>query len=142
VPPTPEVLEALAACDLIVICPSNPWLSIDPILSFPEIHALVEDKPVVAVSPFIGGTAVKGPAAKMAAELGLGTDPQALLQHYGGLVGALLLDLQDAEQPSEPNRQGIISKRSNILMKDDRDKRMVAVEVLNLGLELVGKCSK
>ena len=57
VAPSPEVLDALAACDLVVFCPSNPWLSIDPILNFPEIRALVASKPVVAISPFIGGNA-------------------------------------------------------------------------------------
>lgn len=142
VAPTPEVQEALAACNLVVFCPSNPWLSIDPILNFPEIHALVANKPVAAVSPFIGGTAVKGPAAKMAAELRLGTNPQALLEHYGGLVGALVVDLLDAAHASELEGQGIIFKTSNILMKDDQDKYRVAAEALNLGLELVGKCSK
>jgi len=140
--PSREVLEALSACDLVVFCPSNPWLSIDTILNFSEIRHLVGSKPVVAVSPFIGGQAVKGPAAKMATELGHGTDASALIAHYGGLVGALVIDLVDAEQPIVANGQGIIFTRINTLMKDDRDKRRVAAEALNLGLELVGRCSK
>jgi LPPG:FO 2-phospho-L-lactate transferase len=140
--PTREVLEALVASELIIFCPSNPWLSIDPILNFPSIYALIESKPVVAVSPFIGGKAVKGPAAKMAAELGHGTDASALLEHYHGLVGALLYDKQDPELPPEPLGQGIIFRRSDTLMKDDQDKRRVALEALSLGLDLVGKCSK
>ena len=140
--PTSQVLKALAVCDFVVFCPSNPWLSIDPILNFPAIRSLVASKPVVAVSPFIGGKAVKGPAAKMAAEFGYGTDASALLDHYRGLVGALLFDLQDTKIPSVLGGQGIIFTRSNTLMKDDRDKRWVAAEALNLGLELVGRCSK
>lgn len=140
--PTSQVLEVLAACDIVVICPSNPWLSIDPILKFPAIRGLLAGKPVVAVSPFIGGRAVKGPAVKMAAEFGQGTDASALLEHYRGLVGALLFDLQDTKIPSELGGQGIIFERSNTLMKDDQDKHRVATEALNLGLELVGRCSK
>ena len=140
--PTSQVLEVLAACDLVVFCPSNPWLSIDTILNFPAIRGLVASKPVVAVSPFIGGSAVKGPAAKMAAEFGYGTDASALLDHYRGLIGALVIDILDAELPFEFEGQGIIFTRSNTFMKDDRDKRRVAAEALNLGLELVGRCSK
>ncbi|HSN94558.1 MAG TPA: 2-phospho-L-lactate transferase [Anaerolineaceae bacterium] len=139
---TNQVLEALAACDLVVFCPSNPWLSIDPILNFPAIRKVVASKPVVAVSPFIGGKAVKGPAAKMAAELGHGTEAEALLEHYYSLVGALLFDLQDTKFPAQLERQGIIFERSDTLMKDDQDKRQVAAKALSLGLELVGRCSK
>jgi LPPG:FO 2-phospho-L-lactate transferase len=142
VAPNGDVLKALSACNLVVICPSNPWLSIDPILNFPEIRSLVASKPVVAVSPFINGQAVKGPAAKMAAELGHGTDASALLEHYRGLIGALVIDQLDAERPIETNGQGIIISRRNTLMKDDQDKLRVAAEALELGLELVGRYSK
>ena len=142
VAPTAEVLDALSACDLVVFCPSNPWLSIDPILNFPEILGLIASKPVVAVSPFVGGKAVKGPAAKMASELGYGTDASALLEHYCNLVGAVLYDTQDATRPSEAGGQGIIFNRSDTLMKDDQDKRRVAAEALHLGFELIGRCSK
>lgn len=142
VDPTPEVLEALRACNLVVICPSNPWLSIDPILNFTEIHSLVANKPVVAISPFIGGSAVKGPAAKMAEEMGLTAQARTLVDHYHGLVRAVVIDLLDHELTDEQKGQGIISSRINTLMKDDHDKRRVAAEALNLGLELVGRCSK
>ena len=142
VAPSNDVLDSLSRCDLIVFCPSNPWLSIDPILNFPEIHALVASKPVVAVSPFIGGKAVKGPASKMAVELGHGTDATALIKHYCNLLDALLYDSQDAELPSVAGGQGIIFRRSDTLMKDDQDKRRVAAEVMNLGFELVRRCSK
>ncbi len=139
---TKDVLLALSNSDLVVICPSNPWLSIDPILNFPEIQRLAASKPVVAVSPFIGGKAVKGPAAKMAAELGIGTDDRAILEHYDGLIDALLCDAEDVQQRSGQTGQGIIIRRSNTLMKDDQDKRRVAAEVLSLGFELVSRCSK
>ena len=85
---------------------------------------------------------VKGPAAKIAAELGHGTDALALLEHYRGVIGALVVDMLDAALSFEQEGQGIIFNRSNTLMKDDQDKRRVAAEALNLGLELVGRCSK
>jgi LPPG:FO 2-phospho-L-lactate transferase len=76
--PAPGALDSLRAADLVVLCPSNPWVSIDPILAIPGIRSAIEARPVVAVSPFIGGRAVKGPAAKMAAELAVDPSPQAV----------------------------------------------------------------
>jgi LPPG:FO 2-phospho-L-lactate transferase len=79
--PAPGVLQALATADAVVICPSNPWVSVDPILAVitpPGLHPAEQGKAlkrVVAVSPFIGGRAIKGPAAKMSAELGLQPNP-------------------------------------------------------------------
>ena len=69
--PAPGVLEAIHQADLVVFCPSNPWVSLDPILSIPGIRAAVAARPVAAVSPIIGGQTVKGPAGKMFAELGI-----------------------------------------------------------------------
>ncbi|MEA4812125.1 MAG: 2-phospho-L-lactate transferase [Anaerolineaceae bacterium] len=135
------VLQALWDCDLIVICPSNPWLSIDPILNAKGMREAMAKRPVVAVSPFIGGQAVKGPAAKMAAELGFGSDANALVYHYQGLLKGLLADRADRELSPEAQEQGIILKRSDILMKDDQDKRRVAEEVLKLGLNLIAERS-
>lgn len=139
---TQPVSEALQDCDLVIFCPSNPWLSIDPILNIAEIRRLVARKPVVAVSPFIGGKAVKGPAAKLALELGHGTDTQALIRHYEGLLGAVLCDRQDLPRAAEKDGQGIILKGSDTLMKNDQDKCRVARQALELGLELVRRCSE
>ena len=98
--PTPEVAAALAAPDLaaIIICPSNPYLSIDPILAVPGIDRLIRDAgaPVVAVSPIVGGAAIKGPLAKMMTELGCRVDPQTVADHYGDLVDVLIVDETDA----------------------------------------------
>jgi LPPG:FO 2-phospho-L-lactate transferase len=97
----PDALEALEAADAVVICPSNPWVSIDPILNVlaltPPPLPWEEGTPVVAVSPIIGGKAVKGPAAKMYAELGIKPSALAVAQHYRGLLSGFVLDNVDAE---------------------------------------------
>jgi LPPG:FO 2-phospho-L-lactate transferase len=84
----------------IVICPSNPFLSIDPILAIPGIRDWLSHRrcPCIAISPLIGGKAVKGPAAKIMAELGLSATPRAIAEHYAGLIDGLIIDRADAMQ--------------------------------------------
>jgi LPPG:FO 2-phospho-L-lactate transferase len=98
--PSPEVSAALANSDLraIVVCPSNPYLSIDPIIAVPGIRAAIEAAPVpvVCVSPIIGGAAVKGPTAKIMSELGTLVTNSAIAAHYHGLIDGLVIDLADA----------------------------------------------
>jgi LPPG:FO 2-phospho-L-lactate transferase len=97
--PTPGILSALAseALEAIVLCPSNPYLSVDPILSVPGLRAALERRraPLVAVSPLIAGQAVKGPAAKIMSELGVDSSPVAIAAHYAGLIDALVIDAVD-----------------------------------------------
>ncbi len=98
--PQPDVLAALAADDLtmVVICPSNPLISIDPILSIPGMRDALRScrAPVIAVSPIIGGKAVKGPTAKMMAELGLPVDPGSVGRRYGDILTHFVIDEADA----------------------------------------------
>jgi len=97
--PTAEVLAAIGNTDLdaVVICPSNPFISIDPILAVPGITAALRASPapVVGVSPLIGGQAIKGPTAKMMAELGMPRDNRAVVTHYGDVVDGWLFDTAD-----------------------------------------------
>lgn len=102
--PAPGVIEAIDAAQAIVICPSNPWLSIDPICAVAGIVPALErardrGKRIVAVSPFIGGQAVKGPAAKIMRELGEEPTPRAVAAHYAGLATDLVIDTADAALP-------------------------------------------
>jgi LPPG:FO 2-phospho-L-lactate transferase len=96
----PDVIAALADRQLraVVICPSNPFISIDPILAVPELRAALRDcaAPVVAVSPIIGGRAVKGPTAKMMAELGLPVDAATVARYYRDFLDLYIADEQDA----------------------------------------------
>ena len=94
--PAPGVLEALAAAEAVLVAPSNPWVSIDPLLAVPGVRDALASKTMVAVSPLIGGRAVKGPAAKMFAELGIEPSALAVAQHYAGLIQGLVVDESDA----------------------------------------------
>lgn len=95
---TPDVLAALAQTDAIVICPSNPFISIEPMLAIREIEAALRDAraPVVAVAPIIGGRAVKGPTAKMMGELGTPPSARAVAERYGRLLSVYVADEADA----------------------------------------------
>lgn len=103
---TAEVLAAFAdpALEAIVICPSNPYLSIDPLLAVPALRAALASRrvPAIAVSPLIGSAAVKGPTAKIMSELGIALEPRAIAGHYAGLVDGLVVDDSDA-----PAAQGL-----------------------------------
>jgi LPPG:FO 2-phospho-L-lactate transferase len=98
--PSQQVLDALADPGLsgIILCPSNPWLSIAPILAVPGLkRALAAARvPIIAVSPIIAGQAVKGPAAKIMAELGMTADSRSIAGYYTGFIDGLLIDEADA----------------------------------------------
>ncbi len=97
--PSPAILDWLAGADGIVVCPSNPFVSVDPMLSVPGLRQALKDSPapVVAVSPIVGGTALKGPAAKMMAELALPARADQVARHYGDLLDGFVMDEQDAD---------------------------------------------
>jgi LPPG:FO 2-phospho-L-lactate transferase len=103
--PQPEFLAALGGDRLraVVLCPSNPFISLDPILAVPGVRqALAECRaPIVAVSPIIGGRAVKGPTAKIMTELGIPPSAAAVARHYGDLLDAYMIDHEDADEAAE-----------------------------------------
>jgi len=137
--PSPALRKALddPGLQAIIICPSNPMLSIDPILAVPEIGARIRTRsvPCVAVSPFIGGQAVKGPAAKIMAELGLASTPAAVAAHYAGVIDGLVIDNADS---AADNRPALPLHATDILMRDTDDQRRLAGEVLSFALGLAG----
>jgi LPPG:FO 2-phospho-L-lactate transferase len=134
--PAPGVLEAINEGDLIVICPSNPWVSVAPILAIPGIRSALENTVVVAVSPIIGGQAVKGPAAKMFTELGIEPSALAVAQHYGNLLRGFVFDQVDKAQKPAVAGLGIMSLATDTLMKDGASRLRLAKEVLEFGLSL------
>ncbi len=93
--PAPGVLDAIDLADAVVIAPSNPHLSILPTLAIPGIRSRLATKPVVAVSPFIGGTTIKGPAADVMRSLGHTPDPAGLVEVYGDILTHLVVDPRD-----------------------------------------------
>ena len=134
VTPAPGVLEALEAAELIAIAPSNPFVSIGPILAVDEIRALVERRRerVVAVSPLIGGRAVKGPAEAMFQSLAGGTSPAQVTDCYKGLIGALVIDEADADDAAAVAERGVRPLVTRTLMSEP-DARAELVETV-LGL--------
>jgi LPPG:FO 2-phospho-L-lactate transferase len=127
--PAPGVLEAIARADAIVVCPSNPWVSIDPILAVAGIRPSLSAKLVVAVSPIIAGQAVKGPAAKMYNELGIQPSALAVAQHYDNILSGYVLDNLDANLAQN---MVIPTRVTDILMKNQDERRRLAQDVLNL----------
>jgi LPPG:FO 2-phospho-L-lactate transferase len=119
----PDALAALKRRDLraIIICPSNPFVSVEPILAVPGIRAAMQqsDAPVVAVTPIIGGKAIKGPAAKMMAELGLEVSAAAVARRYAGIIDGFVIDQTD---PIPEPMQGVTFFSAATLMNtiDDR----------------------
>jgi LPPG:FO 2-phospho-L-lactate transferase len=132
--PAPGVLEAIEAADLVVICPSNPWVSIAPILAVAGIQAAIAARPTVAVSPIIGGKAVKGPAAKMFAELGIEPSSIAVAEQYKGWLKSLVIDAVDVKESFAIRGIGIMTLATDTLMRDQNDRQRLAAEVLQFGL--------
>jgi LPPG:FO 2-phospho-L-lactate transferase len=138
--PTPAVLDALASDGLeaVVICPSNPFISIDPILAVPGMRAAIAAcrAPVMAVSPIIAGRAVKGPTAKMMAELGLPATAGAVAQHYRDLLDGFVLDEADAAEAAAIDLPCLTTRT---LMASEDDKRVLAAEVVAFARRLGAK---
>ena len=132
--PAPGVLEAIAEAQAILIAPSNPYLSIDPLLAVPGIAAALEGAtaPVVAVSPLVGGKAVKGPTAKLMAELGIPVDNHAIAAHYAGLIDGLLIHADD------PAPAGVATANTDTLMHTLEDRIRVAKTALDLVRRIAG----
>lgn len=128
--PAPGVLPALQHADLIIICPSNPWVSIDPILAVPGVKAAMHGKPVLAVSPIIGGKTVKGPAAKMYQELGINPSATAVANHYAGLIQAFVLDETDRALQAEVRAAGVACMEAQTIMHAAADRLRLAEEIL------------
>lgn len=135
--PAPGVLDAIRQADLVVFCPSNPWVSLDPILSIPGIRAAVAACPVVAVSPIIGGQTVKGPAGKMFTELGIPPSAAAVARHYAGLLNGFVIDQIDYELSLEIQQLGMQILVTDIIMKTPLDRARLAKEVIDLGLIII-----
>lgn len=126
--PALGVVEALAAADMILLAPSNPWLSIDPLLAVPGLYRALKDRraPLIAVSPLVGGKAVKGPTAKLMGELGLQVTNQSIADHYGDLLDGMVV--QEGDAASGNLAIGV----TDTLMKQAEDRRRVALAAMDL----------
>ncbi|MEX2161465.1 MAG: 2-phospho-L-lactate transferase [Anaerolineales bacterium] len=134
--PAPGALDAIEFADLVVLCPSNPWVSIAPILAIGPLRAALAGKKTVAVSPIIGGKAVKGPAAKMFTELGIQPSALAVAQYYGSLLSGFVLDETDAAQATAIRELGIMPLVAATLMQNREDRARLAQQVVDFGASL------
>ncbi len=140
---TAEVRAALRpdGLQLIVICPSNPYLSIDPVLAVPGLTDALRaaDVPIVAVSPILGGQAVKGPTRKIMDELGIRPTTAAIASHYHGLIDGLIVDSADA---AETEGLDVAVHLAPTLMTDTASKVQLAEQVLAFGERLSIACER
>lgn len=128
--PTIEVIDALRTCDAIIICPSNPFVSIDPILSLKGIKDILKEKFVVGVSPLIGGKAIKGPLDKMFLDMNIEPSVSAILDHYSETLDCLFIDQLDKNNISLNVHSSIILKATNILIPDIESRIELATEIV------------
>ncbi len=135
---TPEaVSRAFADADAIVFCPSNPVVSIGPILAVPEMREAVESSPAakVAVSPIIGGRALKGPADKMLASLGHEVSAAGVARIYAGLITGMVTDHADAGETARIEELGLRVLETDAVMRDAADRTRLAREILEFSNE-------
>lgn len=138
--PSPQVLAALDRASAVILCPSNPYLSLDPILLLPGLAERLRAfaGPVVAVSPIVGGQAIKGPAAKIMAELGVEVSALAVAQHIAGRIrlDGFVLDTVDAHLAGAVASLGITPLVTDTIMHDAASKERLARAVLMLTTKL------
>jgi LPPG:FO 2-phospho-L-lactate transferase len=130
---TPEVARAWDEADLVIICPSNPFVSVEPILAVPGMRARLRDcgKPRIAVSPIIAGQAVKGPAARMMASLGYSVDVLGIADLYRGLIDALVIDEQDRGHVSALEERGLKVLACPTWMREPSDRLALASSIMD-----------
>jgi LPPG:FO 2-phospho-L-lactate transferase len=128
--PASGVIEAIQDADLVVICPSNPWVSVGPVLAISGIQRALAGKFVLAVSPIIAGQTIKGPAAKMYRELGIEPSALAVARHYEGVLRGFVFDILDQDLRSQVEGLGLHSLVTDTVMRTDEDRRRLAEEIL------------
>ena len=137
--PTERVLEAISRADAIVFCPSNPVVSVGPILALPGmVEALASSSaPKVAVSPIVGGRALKGPADRMLASLGHEVSATGVARMYAGLVDGMVVDRTDEGERAGIEALGMRALATESVMRDDEGRARLASETLEFSAELV-----
>ena len=133
---TPGVRRAVLNMDLLVFCPSNPFVSIAPILSVPGFKEMIESfsGKSIGVSPIVGGEAIKGPAAKMLKELGHDVSPVGVARQYVGLCNTFIIDEKDVDLKQEIESLGMNVFVTQTIMETDQDKKRLAEYILEISV--------
>lgn len=129
--PAPSILEWLDDCDGVIICPSNPFVSVDPVLAVPGMREALSNVPVVAVSPIVGGMAIKGPTAKMMAELKVPATAAQVASHYGDLLDGFILDQADAALHGNLGLPTVVTQSVMLTLQDRIDLAHVTLRFLD-----------
>ena len=128
--PVPGVLDAIHDADIVVIGPSNPWVSIQPILNVPGIRKAIREKITIVISPVKGDKAFRGPAAKMYLEMGINPSAAAVAYHYKHIATGIVIDKEDCDQMAAIEGWGIMVVSTDITMRDEKDRARLASEVI------------
>ena len=136
--PSPVLKSAMEEAKILVLCPSNPYLSVGPILSIPGVREGLESFAGlrVAVSPIVGGSALRGPAAKMMGELGDDVSCAAVARQYSGITDTFLIDHLDSGLASDIEEMGITAVPANIIMETEFDKIALAERIMGLAANM------
>jgi LPPG:FO 2-phospho-L-lactate transferase len=136
---TEAVAQAVTEAEMIIFCPSNPLVSIGPILAISPIRSLLQRArvPKIAVSPIVGGKALRGPADQMLAGLGYDTSAYGVATIYRGLVDVFVIDKEDADQRERIEQLGMRVLITDTIMRDESDRRRLAHELLQYELNVV-----
>ena len=139
--PTERVLAAISGADAIVLCPSNPVVSVGPILALPGMEEALasSDAPKVAVSPIVGGRALKGPADRMLASLGHEVSATGVARMYAGLVDGMVVDRTDEGERAGIETLGMRVLVTQSVMRDAEDRARLALETLEFSARLVAR---
>ena len=131
-------MRAIETADTIIIAPSNPYMSVDPILAMAGVKdaLLNASAPIIAVSPIVGGLAIKGPLAKVMAELGLTPTPVVIAEHYADFINGFVLDEQDRDMMADVVTLAIGPLVTNTIMSDIESRATLACEVVNYADQL------
>ncbi len=132
--PSRAVVTAIRQAEMIIFCPSNPWLSIDPILAVSALRRLIvaSQAPKIGVSPIVGGQALKGPAAKIMAELGWEVSPVGVARHLRDVLTCWVIDKADQSYQNELTHLGLQVLVTNTVMKNDAERAQLAREILGM----------
>lgn len=138
--PAAPASAAIASADLIVFAPSNPLLSIEPILAIPGLRNAIEKcrAPRVGVSPLIGGKAVKGPLARLMQDLGIEATTRSVAARYAGLLDGLIVDTDDTEDAEALHAAGLAVTSTDILMGGPEGAERLARELLSFAGKVAG----
>ena len=138
--PSPGLVAALSDPNLeaVVICPSNPYVSIAPIVGIPAVAEFIDARevPIVAISPIVGGQAIKGPAAKMMVELGAEASALGIAKHYGARIDRIVIDEVDAALAPDIEALGVAVRVAQTVMRSEDNSRTLARETLAFAARL------